>query len=65
VLVASALTSFFAWEDEPSARGFFNISGVTTFDNGVAVLGINEDDRDGVNGAALGTILEGGFIAVS
>jgi hypothetical protein len=65
VLVARALTSFLACEEELSGTGFFNMSGVTIFDRGVAVLGIKEEDREGVNGAALGTILEGGFIAGS
>jgi hypothetical protein len=65
VFVARALTSFLACVEELSAVGFFNISGVTTFDKGVAVRGMKEDDRDGVNGAALGTILDGGLIAGS
>lgn len=65
MFAACALTSFLACEEELSAIGFFDISGVTTLDKGVAVLGMKDDDREGVNGAALGTILEGGLIAGS
>ena len=65
--VASAFTSSFACEDTASATatGIGADSGSDTLERGVAALGIKEEFLDGVNGAEVGTIREGGLIAGS
>lgn len=65
VVVARAFTSCFAREDGVSATSFGVASGSDTLDRGVAVLGIKEELLDGVKGADVGTILEGGLIGAS